>query len=194
MDAVSITSEDRSSFGKGSARKLRGAGKIPAIVYRGGADANHISIDPDELERVFRKSGNRNMLVSINTGGAEHICLIKEVQRHPLSQAIVHVDFFEVDASEDVRVEVNIEAVGTAAGVKLGGRLRTLRRTVDVVCKPAFIPARIAADVTEVEIGRFYRLSDVTAPEGTSFPYPYDFNLYTVVGKRVEEEEAEAAS
>jgi hypothetical protein len=89
---------------------------------------------------------------------------------------------------------VNIAAVGTAAGVKLGGRLRTLRRTVDVVCKPAFIPARIAADVTEVEIGRFYRLSDVTAPEGTSFPYPYDFNLYTVVGKRVEEEEAEAAS
>jgi hypothetical protein len=77
--------------------------------------------------------------------------------------------------------------------VKLGGRLRTLRRTVDVVCKPKHIPARIAADVSEVEIGRFYKLSDVSAPEGTSFPYPYDFNLYTVVGKRVEEEEVAAS-
>ncbi len=192
MDAVSITSEDRTSFGKGSARKLRAAGKIPAIVYRGGADANHISINPDELERVFRKTENRNTLVSINTAGADHICLVKEVQRHPLSQAIVHVDFFEVDASEDVRVKVNVEAVGTAVGVRMGGRLRTLRRTVDVVCKPKDIPNRIEADVSAVEIGRFYKLSNVTAPEGTSFPYPYDFNLFTVVGKRVVE--AEAAS
>ncbi|MBO87215.1 MAG: 50S ribosomal protein L25 [Deltaproteobacteria bacterium] len=186
MDAVNISSEDRSSFGKGSARKLRAAGRIPAVVYRGGAAATHISIDPAELETAFRKTNNRNTLVAIEASGGKQVCLVKEVQRNPLSQAIVHVDFFEVDPAEDVRVEVNLVPVGTAMGVKMGGRLRTLRRTVDVVCKPADIPAKINADVSEVEVGRFYKLSNVTPPAGASFPYSYDFNLYTVVGKRVE--------
>ena len=185
MDAVNISSEDRSSFGKGSARKLRAAGRVPAVVYRGGSAATHISIDPAELEASFRKTNNRNTLLAIEVAGGKHICLVKEVQRNPLSQEIVHVDFFEVDPSEDVRVEVNVVPVGTAVGVKMGGRLRTLRRTVDVVCKPGDIPASISADVSAVEIGRFFKLSHVTPPEGASFPYPYDFNLYTVVGKRV---------
>ena len=120
MDAVKISAEDRSSFGKGSARKLRASGKIPAVVYRGGADAHHVSIDPSELEAVFRKSNNRNTLLAIEAGGSNHTCLVKEVQRHPLTQKIVHLDLFEVDAAEDVRVEVNIVPVGTAVGVKMG--------------------------------------------------------------------------
>ena len=185
MDAVTVTTEARTAFGKGSARKLRAAGKIPAVVYRGGNNANHITIDPSELEAVFRKTNNRNTLLSLNAGGADHICLVKEVQRNPLTQKIVHVDFFEVDADEEVRVEVNVVPVGTAVGVKMGGRLRTLRRTVDVVCKPGAIPTQIDADVSAVEVGPFFKLSHATAPEGTAFPYAYDFNLYTVVGKRV---------
>lgn len=184
MNAESISAEAREAFGKGSARKTRAAGKVPAVVYRGGADASHITISPSEIERVFRKSGNRNTLVEIEAGGAKRICLVKAVQRHPLHQTIQHIDFYEVDPSEDVRVEVNITPVGTSAGVKMGGRLRTLRRTVEVVCKPAAIPPVIEADVSEVEAGRFLKLSDVKAPEGSRFPYSYDFNLFTVVGKR----------
>ncbi len=184
MDAVSITAEDRGSFGKGQARKIRAQGKIPAIVYRGGSEASHVTINPAELEKIFRRSRNRNTLLSINAGGADRICLVKDVQRHPLTQELVHVDFFEVSPEEPVRVEVNITPVGTATGVKMGGRLRVIRRTVDVVCKPADIPAKIEADVSIVEIGRFFKLSDVTPPEGSAFPYAYDFNLYTVVGKR----------
>ena len=74
----------------------------------------HITIDPSELEAVFRKSNNRNTLLAIEAGGSNHTCLVKEVQRHPLTQKIVHLDLFEVDAAEDVRVEVNIVPVGTA--------------------------------------------------------------------------------
>jgi large subunit ribosomal protein L25 len=184
MKAETISAETRSSFGKGAARKIRAAGSIPALVYRGGADAAHITIKPAEIERVFRKSMNRNMLIEIDVGGSKRICLVKDVQRHPLSQKIMHIDFYEVNADDDVRVEVNVKPVGTAVGVRMGGRLRTLRRTVDVVCKPGNIPAVVTADVAGVEIGRFLKLSDITAPEGTQFPYAYDFNLYTVVGKR----------
>lgn len=187
MDAVSISAEARESFGKGTARKLRAAGKIPAVIYRGGTAPHHVIIDPAELQRVFRKSNNRNTLLSVDAGGSDRICLIKEVQRDPGSQEILHVDLFEVDSNEDVRVEVNLVPVGTAVGVKMGGRLRVVRRTVDVICKPADIPARIEADVTALEVGKFFRLSDVPAPAGTVFPYPNDFNLYTVIGKRVAE-------
>ena len=184
MNAETISAETRSSFGKGAARKIRAAGSIPALVYRGGAEAAHITIQPAEIERVFRKSMNRNTLISIEAGGSKRICLVKDVQRHPLSQKIMHIDFYEVDPGEDVRVEVNVKPVGTAVGVQMGGRLRTLRRTVDVVCRPGNIPSVVNADVAGVEIGRFLKLSDITAPDGSVFPYAYDFNLFTVVGKR----------
>jgi len=184
MDAVSISAEARADFGKGAARKLRAAGRIPVVIYRSGSDAHHVSISPKELEAVFRRSGNRNTLLSLDAGGAARTCLVKDVQRNPLTQRIIHLDLYEVDAGEEVRVEVNLVPSGTASGVKMGGRLRTIRRTVDVVCKPGDIPGEISVDVTELQIGGFSKLSHVEAPSGTRFPYAHDFNLYTVVGKR----------
>ncbi len=184
MDAVSINAVARESYGKGIARKLRSSGRIPAVIYRGGSNAHHVAIDPAELEGVFRRSKNRNTLVAIDVGGASRACLVKDVQRHPVSQNLVHVDFYEVDATEDVRVTVNLVPDGTAVGVKMGGRLRTIRRTIDVLCKPGDIPHEIHVDVSGLEVGKFARLSDAKAPEGTSFPYANDFNLFTVVGKR----------
>lgn len=186
MNAENISAAARGAFGKGSARKIRAAGSIPAVVYRGGDDASHITIDPAEIEGVFRRSNNRNTLVAIEADGRSRTCLVKDVQRHPLTQKILHMDFYEVDAADEVRVEVNIIPVGTAAGVKMGGRLRTLRRTVVLTCKPADIPSVIEADVSGVEVGKFLKLSDVSAPKGANFAYANDFNLYTVVGKRVE--------
>jgi large subunit ribosomal protein L25 len=187
MNAENISAEGRGAFGKGSARKIRAAGSIPAVVYRDGNAASHITLDPAEIEGVFRRSNDRNTLVAIDADGQSRTCLVKDVQRHPLSQKIMHMDFYEVSASEDVRVEVNIVPVGIPAGVKLGGRLRILRRTVVLTCKPADIPSVIEADVSEVSVGKFLKLSDVPTPKGTQFVNASDFNLYTVIGKRVEE-------
>ena len=184
MDAVSISAEARADFGKGAARKLRAAGRIPVVIYRAGGAAQHVSIVPSELEGVFRRTNNRNTLLAVDAGGATRTCLVKEVQRNPLSQNIIHLDLYEVDAQEAVRVEVNLVPTGTAVGVRMGGRLRTIRRTVDVVCKPADIPREIGVDVTDLEVGRFLKLSQIEAPANTSFPYAHDFNIYTVVGKR----------
>ena len=184
MDAVSISAEARADFGKGAARKLRASGRIPVVIYRSGSDAQHVSISPRELEAVFRRTNNRNTLLAVDAGGASRTCLVKEVQRNPLSQAIIHLDLYEVDAGEEVRVEVNLVPTGTATGVKMGGRLRTIRRTVDVICKPGDIPQQIGVDVSSLNIGGFRKLSEVEPPANTRFPYANDFNLYTVVGKR----------
>jgi large subunit ribosomal protein L25 len=185
MEAVSLNVEARNATGKGSARKLRRAGSIPGVVYRSGGEAVHISIVPATIEAVFRQSNNRNTLLSVNAGGRERICIVRAVQRHPLSRAIRHVDLYEVDPNEPVPVSVNLVPEGVSMGVKAGGKLQLLRREIKLVCKPGDIPAGVAVDVTELDIGGFVRLSAVKAPEGCTFADKGDFNVVTVIGKKV---------
>lgn len=180
MDAVSLSSQARTEFGKGAARKLRASGRIPVAVYRGGNDPAHLSVDPAELDAVFRKSQNRNTLLDL--GG--RICLVKDVQRHPVSRRVRHLDLYEVDPNEEVLVVVPIRSVGTAEGVKMGGRLRTLKRDIRVRCKPADIPEAIEYDVSNVGIGRFIRTTEATVPAGVTLANKVDENVFTVVGKK----------
>lgn len=184
MNAVTLSCEARSDFGKGAARKLRAKGLLPAIIYRGGNEPAHVSIDPATLEAIFRRTGNRNTLLSLDLDGASRTCLVKDVQRHPLTTEIFHLDLYEVSPDETVRVTVNIKAVGTAEGVRMGGKLQLLRRSLDVVCKPGDIPDQIDLDVTDLGVGRFTRLSELPRPEGCEFPHKGDYNLVTVVAKR----------
>jgi large subunit ribosomal protein L25 len=195
MESVTLSATVRDVFGKGAARKLRRDGKLPAIIYRGGDSATHIAIDPNELETIFRHSGNRNTLLKVDAGGSERICLVKDVQRHPLSQKIRHLDLYEVNPADSLDLRVPVVASGEAAGVKLGGKLRVIRREIDVRCKPADIPANISVDVTELEVGAMIRVSSVVAPNGVEIICKEDFNLITVAGKReVEVEEDDAAT
>jgi len=185
MDAVSLPVEARTATGKGYARKLRRAGSIPAVVYRAGGSAEHITLKPADIELVFRQSNNRNTLLKLEGAGVGKVCLVRDVQRHPVSRAIRHVDLYEVDTNQDVRVTVNVVPVGTSMGVKAGGKLQVLRRYLEVICKPQHIPESIAVDVTNLDIAAFAKMSALTAPEGCAFPYKTDFNLVTVIGKRV---------
>jgi large subunit ribosomal protein L25 len=184
MDAVSLDCEARTDFGKGAARKLRAKGRLPVAIYRGGNTPSHVSVVPGELEGIFRRTGNRNTLLALDVGGEQRYCLVKEVQRHPLTTEIRHLDLYEVDPEAEVRVTVNVRTVGTAMGVKMGGKLQLLRRTLDVICKPGDIPAVIDLDVSDLGVGRFKRMSDATVPEGCSFSHKGDFNLVTVIAKR----------
>ncbi len=184
MDAVTLSCEPRTEFRKGAARKLRAAGKLPAAIYAGGNAPTHVTVDPSDLESIFRRSGNRNTLLSLDAGGETRFCLVKDVQRHPLTTEIRHIDLYQVDPEVPVRVTVNVVTTGTAEGVRMGGKLQLLRRTIDVVCKPGDIPAKIEVDVTTLGVGRFMRLSDATVPETCTLPYKGDFNLATVIAKR----------
>ncbi len=180
MDAVSLSSSARTDFGKGASRKLRATGRIPAVIYRGGGDPTHITIDPSELETVFRKSSNRNTLLAVDG----KTCLVKDVQRHPVSRRVRHVDLYEVDPGQEIMVNVPIRSKGTAEGVKMGGRLRILKRDIRVSCKPGDIPEAIEYDVTNVGIGRFIRASKAIVPTGVTLAYKVDANVFTVVGKK----------
>jgi large subunit ribosomal protein L25 len=187
METMSLNATVRTEFGKGAARKIRKAGDLPAVVYRGGGEALSVIIRNDDLEAIFRRTMNRNTLIKLETGDSNRVCLVRDVQRHPVSQAIRHVDFYEVAEKEDLEVKVRVTTRGTAKGINLGGRLRIIRRELHVICRPADIPTQVEVDVTELEVDDILRISEVEAPKGCRFVFTEDFNLISVVGKRAAE-------
>jgi large subunit ribosomal protein L25 len=194
MATVSLSANPRNENGKGAARKLRAQGLMPAVIYRAGQAATSISLDPHALELAFHKTNNRNTLVEIGVDGSTFTCLVKATQRDPITSGLLHVDFFEVDNSEDVLVVVPVASTGKALGEVAGGQLRLIKRDLKVRCKPNVIPDTVLVDVSELNIGDFVRVSGVQAPAGTEIIAANDFNIITVIGKRgaLEDEELEA--
>lgn len=187
MATVSMDASLRTATGKGGARKARAAGGLPAVVYRGGATATPITVDPDSIELAFAKTGDRNTLVVLDIGGdRKRTCLVKDVQRHPVSRRLEHLDFYEVEDEQYVTVEVLVRPVGEAVAYKLGGRLQTARRSLFVRSKPADIPGTVDIDVTAMDVGDLIRVSQVSAPANTEIIFGNDFNVLAMIGKPLE--------
>lgn len=181
------------SRGKSGARKVRKGGNLPAVIYGRDATATSVTVNPDTLLTIFRKSQDRNTVVRIQLDGKAIPCLVGEVQRHPLSRQLVHVDFFRLEDGQEVTVEVPVEGVGKPKGAAFGGTLRTIVRTVPVKCAWDKIPSKITADVSGLGIHDFINASQLPLSEGVKLASDKDFHVFTVVGKKAEEEEAKPA-
>ena len=184
MDTMNLSAEYRQGTGKGHARKLRRSGVIPALVYRDGVEPLLIQINPNELTHGFEKIGNPNTLVNVQLSDKERLCLVKDIQRHPVNGRLRHVDFYKVDETEEIEVEVPIRTSGRAVGVAMGGKLRIVRRSLVVRCKPQDIPRYVEIDVRELDADQFIRASDLTAPKNTTLVFANDFNIVTVIRGR----------
>ena len=195
MSTYVLNASARETGGKGKARKLRALGALPGVIYSAGNKALSISVNPGELEAIFRKTNDPNTVVSVELDGSVHSCLVKDVQRHPVSKVLRHIDFYEVNKKENVEVSIRVKTTGDPVGVKMGGTLRTVQRTLDVVCKPFDIPEIISVDVSEMNVGDFIKVSAIAAPKGCDIVYTADFNVIAVAGKRGGAEvETEASS
>jgi len=184
MSTFSLPADVRTETGKGNNRKLRTTGKIPAVIYREGTEASMISIDPKALNLGFQQSNNPNTLVELSYGDNQDLCLVKDVQRHPVSGNLIHIDFYALKKDQIIEVDVPIETSGTAAGVKMGGTLKLIQRYLKVKSNPANIPATIVIDVTELDVEQFIRASQIPNPENAEIIYPNDFNVVTIKAKR----------
>ena len=179
--------------GKSGTRKARAKGLLPAVVYGPGSQPISIEVEPRALTEMFRKSNDRNTIVQLSLEGRNVPCLVREVQRHPLSREILHVDFYAVTNELPLRTSVPLVVVGKSKGLSLGGRVQLLRRTVDVLCKFDCIPKSIEIDVSETDIGDTIRVSSVKAPAGVEIQFDQDFPVVSVAGKLKEREETPAA-
>lgn len=197
MDTTLTATSRANARGKSDARKVRMAGMLPAVVYGGSLPSATIQVDPNALVEMFRKTGDRNTIVSLEHEGTTSPCIVREVQRHPLSREILHVDFYRLADGQPVTVEVPLVMVGKAKGLAMGGRVQLIRRALNVRAAYTNIPRQIEVDVTELDVGETMRISKVKMPEGVVAVFDQDYPVATVTGKikdRAEEGATAAAA
>ena len=161
----------RSDSGRYACKKLRATGRIPIIYY--GKDLNKsYSLEEREFRQLMRNSGGIASLFRLNSGnGEDELALIKEMQRHPLTDAILHIDFVQVTRGQELQTKVPLEIVGEAVGVKMtGGILEVNTNEVEVRCRPSALPSSIEIDVTDLDLGDNRQVKDLPLIEGVSFP------------------------
>lgn len=194
MASLTLDAELRQDTGKGVARKLRAAGRVPAVIYGHHRAPQALSIEARSLGRLLERATGSSV-IELGLGGGTARALIREVQRHPVSRELVHVDFQELVAGEQVTVRVPLVFVGTAEGVRnQGGMLEELLRELEVSAEPSSIPDHIDVDVTALTIGHPLHVRDIQLPQGVTTSVDGDATVASVLAARVEEEEAPAAA
>tara|TARA_Y100000994_G_C15681117_1_gene437789 strand:+ start:51 stop:719 length:669 start_codon:yes stop_codon:yes gene_type:complete len=153
----------RTETGKGSARRIRSSGAIPAVIY--GREQNTISltIDSRESKRLFQSVSVENTIINVKIDNEEEQfeTLVREIQVHPHRDDILHVDFYRIERGVALEVEIPVDFIGNAQGVKEGGVLEILFRELRVKCRPSQIPETIVVDISELEIGSSLKVSDI---------------------------------
>ncbi len=197
MGDVTFAVESRETTGKGAARRLRQQGLVPGVVYGGGRGATPISFDVAKFERLLATSHSGvNTLIDL-TGLAAvsgRTVIAKELQREAVRGRITHVDFYEVDLTTKIEVEVPIHLIGTPLGVVNGGVLDQQLRELELMCLPNAIPDAIEVDVSAMDLGSTLHVADLTIPEGIDVKSESDLTVATVLIPRGLRDEAAAAA
>jgi large subunit ribosomal protein L25 len=161
----------RTETGKGAMRRLRREGRIPAVVYGRGEENRPLSLDAHDFEMLMKHHALDTTLVELaiegagKKGGAVKT-LVAEIQSHPFRPEVLHVDFQQIHAGEQVSVQVPIRLSGTPAGVRAGGVLQQVLHDVEAICAVENIPEGFDVDVSALEIGDNVHISDLSVPEG----------------------------
>jgi len=182
----------RNEKGKGSARKLRSKKIIPAILYGHKINPVMLTIENSEIVKVFKTGDDTNLIkVQIDNQGktAEKLVMIRETQRHPVKNNILHLDLFAVNVKEKIHAPVQIRITGEAPGVKLGGNLRQIIREVEVRALPTEIPQFFEVDISKLEIGDSLHVSDLIIPENVNVLADDSDTILNISAPVIQEEE-----
>jgi len=197
MKQVALEAQVRTQTGKGAARQLRAAGRLPAVLYGSKGPTVVLSVNGHELNTILSASQGEQILFSLdlrdngNTG--KRLALIKELQRHPVNDKVRHIDFYEVFMDQAVEVEVPLALVGKAKGVEVDkGMIEVVQRAVRVSCLPMAMPREIQLDVSNLGLGEALHVSDVLPPAGVKLLEDPGTTLVTIVGSRIQEEAPKA--
>lgn len=166
MASATLNAQLRDQHGKGAARKLRAAGRVPAVLY-GHGDANRpLSLNALEVEKLFKSISVANTVVTLTLDGGDSAdALVREVQTHPFKPEVLHVDFIQLHAGEPIKLQVPVRLTGSPVGVRdEGGILDQLIHDLEIECLPRDIPEAAEIDVSELHMGQQVHVSDVRLP------------------------------
>ena len=192
---ASLNARTRDERGKGSARKLRAAGRVPVVVYGHGDQTQTLSVDALELEKLLARISVENTLIELTVeGGGTTRALIREVQMHPYKPEVLHLDLLQVHAGERIRLNVPVRVVGTPDGVRNGGGVMDqVLYDLEVECLPSDIPDALDVDVTDLGVGESARVRDIEAGNVTVLNDP-DLPVVSVLAPTVQVLEPETAA
>lgn len=186
-NTVSLAAERRSTTGKGAARQARRAQQVPAVIYGHGRASQALLLNARALEKALSGIEPESTVITLTLDGTTLKTLIREIQRHPIRSDIIHVDFYEIHAEEEVRLRVPVALEGSPDGVRNGGGvLDQVTREIEIEVLPDHIPARVTLDVTALQIGHSFHVRDVVIPHAKIIT-PGGLTICTVVPPRAEE-------
>ena len=189
MEEITLSVEARGDRGKGAARRLRRAGKVPGVFYGPKSTATPIAVDRKNFAAHVANLEGSHLIrfESPATDLQQRVALVREIQHHPVTGGILHVDFYEVDLTRRLRVTVPLHFVGKAKGLADGGILQPILREMEVECLPSDIPQYIEVDVTTLAIHDAVHLADVPMPTNVTAVFETNEAVVTVLPPTVEE-------
>ena len=167
MADLVLNTEEKTTIGSRSSRRLRRDGKVPGVLYGLGQDPEIFSVDYSELREALTTDAGLNALIQLSINGTNQLTILKTLQRHSVKDEVIHVDFVRVDPKQELAVEVPIVLEGVAKKVTdQNGMVDQTMFSLSVLSLPDAIPNELTADVSELEINDAIRVSDVVLPEG----------------------------
>jgi len=186
MATVQFSATSRTDTGKGVARKLRAAGRIPGVIYGHAREPQALTLDTHTFTQLLEKTSYATTVFELDLDGTTSNALIREIQRHPFRKEILHVDFQELVAGEKVVVQVPLTYVGASIGVKEGGIVDQIMHELSIRVDPMQIPNHIDVDITPLAIGHSLHVSDIIVPEGVEVLNDLDATMCTCAAPKEE--------
>jgi large subunit ribosomal protein L25 len=200
-DNITISAEQRERVGKGSARAVRRAGRVPAVIYGGKKESIGITLESREITKIIHQPGIFGRLLDINVSGGQHTVLTRDIQFHPVTDNVLHMDFLRVSGSAKVAVVVAVDFINEdeCPGIKVGGMLNVVRYEVELLCPATTIPEKITVDIGGLKIGDSVHISSIELPHDvTPTITDRDFTIATIAspggGVKNEDDEGEEAT
>ncbi|MDC7227045.1 MAG: 50S ribosomal protein L25 [Spirochaetales bacterium] len=189
MDNKTLSAEIRTDLKKSGAKKVRGSGRIPAVIY-GHNEPVVISVDEREFTNKFEKI-SENTIITINVDKNSYSVLVKDFQDDILTSKIQHIDFYEIEKGKTLKTNVPVHVEGSAKGVREGGLLDVRLHELEVECLPKDIPESVTVDVSDLEAGDAIHVADVPVPDGVKVLNMPEQTVVSVTLVKAEVEEAE---
>ena len=196
-----LSAEPRADIGKGASRRLRRAGKVPAVLYGGNKDPEHLTLEHHIMLQHIEHEAFYSHILDLNVGSQTQKAVLKDMQRHPFKPVIMHMDFQRVDESSIIKMHVPLHFIGEdkAPGVKAGGVVSHQLTNVEVTCPAGKLPEFLEVDVSALNIGDSVHLSQIALPDNVtlvelSHGPEHDLPIVTIVATRASaaaEEESE---
>ena len=194
-NTATLSAETGRATGSAASRRLRAADRIPAVLYGHGMEPISLSVARRDLRVALSGPAGQNTILSLNIGGTSYNAIVKEMQRHPVRRTVAHIDFVQINLSEEITMHVPVHLVGTAkAVVSAGGLVDPAVDTIEVRTTPANVPNEISIDISDLTPDSVIRLSDIAMPAGVSAIGDPEMPVVTVLMSRAATEAAKDAA